>query len=341
MAAAKAFLPLLDAWSNLPFVEPEDASLTPAAHTNDGFFKAVFSQPEHAAAFFKRHLPLAITARIDWTTLAVLPGSFVKSSLQQVHSDLLFSVRLSGRETLLHLLFEHQSTPDPTMPLRLLGYVTEILTRHHEAHGFPLPPVLPLVFHQGPESWNISTAFEDLFELPEEIATDLLPFLPKFHHALLDLTRFDPTTDESDTRLRVVLQLMKLARQRELLRFFQWLVGISAKDLPDHLLGLMLLYALHTDSDLDAKKIYHSLSNNPELEKNAMSVAEKLRSEGRLEGRVEGRVEGLWIGKIQAFEEFLSLDVSPDETLGKLSLKELEAMHQSLHAEYEARFKRP
>ncbi len=37
---------------------------------------------------------------------------------------------------------------------------------------------------------------------------------------------------------------------------------------PTNLLGLMLLYALHSDSDLDADKIYHSLSSNPELERN-------------------------------------------------------------------------
>jgi hypothetical protein len=53
----------------------------------------------------------------------------------------------------------------------------------------------------------------------------------------------------------------------------------------------MVLYALHSDSDLDAEKIYHSLSSNPELERNTMSVAEKLIAQGR----VEGRVEGLWI----------------------------------------------
>ena len=244
-----------------------EPDLITAAHTNDGFFKAIFSQPEHATAFFRSHLPPEIVAQIDWPSLLVLPGSFVKSSLQQVHSDLLFSVRIGERETLLYLLFEHQSTPDPAMPLRLLGYMTEIFTRHHKAHGFPLPPVLPLVFHQGPDAWNLSTAFEDLFELPGEIAADLLPFLPKFHHALLDLTRFDPATEEEDTRLRVVLQLMKHARQKELLRFFQWLAGFSSTDLPDNLLGMMLLYALHSDSDLNAKKIYHSLSTNPELEK--------------------------------------------------------------------------
>ena len=139
--------------------------------------------------------------------------------------------------------------------------------------------------------------------------------------------------------MQVVLQLMKLARQKELLRFFQWLAGFSAKELSDNLLGLMLMYALHSDSDLDAKKIYHSLSTNPELEKNAMSVAEKLKAEGRVEGRVEGQKKGLWIGKIQAFEEFLNCPISHNDTLSAMSVEELEARHRDLHREYETRFK--
>jgi predicted transposase/invertase (TIGR01784 family) len=324
-------------------VETPGNSPIPAAHTHDGFFKAVFSQPEHAMAFFKSHLPPEVVVRIDWPSLVVLPGSFIKSSLQQVHADLLFSVRMGGRGTLLYLLFEHQSSLDPAMPLRLLGYVMEILTQHHKAHGFPLPPVLPLVLHQGPDTWNLSTAFEDLFELPEDLAPVLRPFLPQFHHALLDLTRFDPAAEEADTRLRVVLQLMKLARQKELLRFFQWLAGFSARELPDTLLGLMLLYALHADSDLDAEKIYHNLSSNPELEKNTMSVAEKLIAQGREEGISQGisrgRESGLWIGRIQLLEEFLDLPTSSGESLAALSLEELKAMQEQLHGEYELRFK--
>ena len=317
----------------------EKPNLIPAAHTHDGFFKAIFSQPEHATAFFKSHLPPAIAAKIDWPSLIVLPGSFVKSSLQQVHSDLLFSVHSGEQETLLYLLFEHQSSPDPAMPLRLLGYLTEIFTQHHKTHGFPLPPVLPLVLHQGPDTWNTSTTFEDLFQLPEKLATDLLPFLPKFHHLLLDLTHFDPETQEHDTRLRVVLQLMKLSRQKELLRFFQWLAGFPAHEFPDNLLGLMLLYALHSDSNLDAKGIYLTLSTNPELEKTAMSVAEKLKAEGRLEGISQGISQGLWVGRIQSLQEFLQISIDSCETLEVLTLKELQIKHAALHQEYQVRFK--
>lgn len=190
----------------------------------------------------------------------------------------------------------------------------------------------PLVLHQGPAAWNVSTAFEDLFELPEEIAPTLLPFLPKFHHALLDLTCFDPTTGEEDTRMQVILQLMKLARQKELLRFFQWLAGYSAHELPESLLGKMLLYALHSDSDLDAQAIYTSLSTNPALEKSTMSVAEKLIA--------QGLSRGLWVGKIQSLQDFLGYAVSSREELETLEIAELESRHASLHREYEARFKR-
>ena len=91
-------------------------------------------------------------------------------------------------------------------------------------------------------------SFEDLFQLPEATVPDLLPYLPKFRHALLDLSCFEPGSMESETLLRVVLQLMKLVRKREILRFFEWLAQFPAKTLPDDLLGLMLLYALHADS---------------------------------------------------------------------------------------------
>lgn len=125
---------------------------------------------------------------------------------------------------------------------------------------------------------------------------------------------------------------MKLARQRELLAFFRWLAGFCATDLPDNLLGLMLLYALHIDSDLDVEKIYHTLSSNPELEKNTMSVAEQLKA--------EGRVEGLWIGKIQALEEFLEKPQTSREFLESMPLEKLETLHQDLRRQYETHFKR-
>ena len=312
-------------------------ALKRVGYPNDAFFKDVFSEEVHATAFFQSHLPATIVAKTDWSSLTVLPGSFVKSSLQQIHSDLVFSVRIGGRKSLLYLLFEHQSTVDPAMRLRLLGYVTEILTSHHKAHGFPLPAVLPFVLHQGPERWSVSKAFEDLFDLAEEVRTDLLPFIPSFSHGLLDLTQFDPSTDEDDPQLRIVLHLMKLARERQqMLRFFEWLAQTFDPGLPASFLGKLLNYALHADSNLDVEEIYHTLSTNPELQKHTMSVAEKLLAQGE----AKGQTKGVWFGKIQLLEDFLELKISSKEDLNDLSIEELTERYRSLHQAYEGRFKK-
>ena len=162
------------------------------------------------------------------------------------------------------------------------------------------------------------------------------PFLPKFQHALLDLTRFDPASGDGETLLAIVLQLMKLVRQREILRFFKWLAAYPVKLIPEDLLGLMLLYALHADSDLDVQEIYPILSSNPELKNSTMSAAEKLKTEGRSEGRMEG---GL-IGKIQSLEEFLDLPPTSPTILEALSLEEIKKRHDTLRQQYEIRFKK-
>ncbi len=62
-----------------------------------------------------------------------------------------------------------------------------------------------------------------------------------------------------------------------------------------------------------------------------MSVAEKLKA--------EGRVEGLWIGKIQSLEEFLGKKQTTRATLEAMPVPELKALHQTLRNEYEVRFK--
>lgn len=60
-----------------------------------------------------------------------------------------------------------------------------------------------------------------------------------------------------------------------------------------------------------------------------MSVAEKLKAEGRQEGRIEGLV-----GQIQLLEEVLGLALSPREKLESLDLGELETRFQELHRDY-------
>lgn len=308
-----------------------------ATQPNDAFFKEVFSDPGRAAAFFRSHLPPEITTQVDWPLLALVPGSFVQTDLQQTHSDLLFSVPAGGRNLNLYLLFEHQSTVDPLLRLRLLGYMLEIMRSQVEIHGLPAPPVLAFVLHQGPDTWTVSEEFGDLFDLKGSLAEALGPYLPKFRHALLDLTRFDPAKEEDDRQIRVVLQLMKLARTKELLQFFGWLAEWKqvVSELPGDLLRLLLLYALHADSKLDVKQVSHKLQDNPQLQNSAMSIASKLIAEGREEG-IE---KGLWMGNVQMIQRFMEQTPTARAELETWPLDQLKARFAELEQEYAKRFK--
>jgi predicted transposase YdaD len=313
-----------------------------SAQPNDGYFKAVFSDPERAAMFFRAHLPPALAAQIDWPSLAVVPGSFVKQSLQQTHSDLLFSAKVGGRELLLYLLFEHQTTVDPAMPLRLLGYMLEILQAQHEQRGLPLSPVLPFVLHQGPDRWTVSPCFEELFELPEELAPLLLPYLPKFRHALLDLTQLDPDRDEDQDQMRLVLQLMKLARLKRLAEWLAWIAVEMARlgwAVPLPLVRLSYNYAIHSDEKIDLPDIARSLALHPELKESIMSLAQKLKAEGQAEGRTEGIAIGAARAKVQLLERILQKPATAEDALASLSLEELERRYAELDREYSERFK--
>ncbi len=316
----------------------EDIEVELASHPHDAYFKDVFSDPQRAAVFFQSHLPAKVVSRMDWSSLQLMPGSFVKQSLQQAHSDLLFSVKAEGTPCMLYLLFEHQTTVDEWMPLRLLGYILEILNTHAETHGRPLPPVLPLVLHQGPDRWTASPCFEDLFALSESLAEVLMPYLPKFRHALLDLSQFDPQRDEPDAQMRVVLKLMKMARAKQLAEFFAWMLDQAS--LPPELLRKSLLYALHAEPILDVEQIAHTLENNPQLKEEIMSTAAALIAKGKAEGKAEGEMRGKVAGKLTCLQEILHLPVSSDQELAGLEVAELERRFKELQRQYEEQFKR-
>ena len=239
----------------LPWDEAFEEEL--AAQPHDAFFKRVFSDLAVATAFFRHHLPPSVVSAIRWETLAACPASFIKRTLKQNHSDLLFTVEDGDRPALLHILFEHQTSVDEAMPLRLLGYMVEIWNGWLTSRGLPLPPVVPVVLHQGPDRWSVSCHFEEMFGA---VATGMRRFLPRFEHALVDLTRHEPESGGAEQSLRLVLHLMKLARERQRMEeFFDWLMAESMP-VPADLLALSLLYALHADASLDAEAVFHKIA---------------------------------------------------------------------------------
>ena len=121
----------------------------------------------------------------------------------------------AGRDAFAYVLMEHKSSPDPGARLQLLRYVVRMLVHWYDQNKqqLPLPPVLPLLAHQGPEGWTLSCEFSDLFgSVPEP----LRPYLPSFRHALVDLPLIDDQALSAEARLRAFLKALKYSRRPEL-----------------------------------------------------------------------------------------------------------------------------
>ena len=106
----------------------------PIHQPNDKLLKATFSNPDNARAFFQNYLPQQISDAVNWNSLSLESSSFVDPQFAASESDLLFSLKLHQSDAFLYLLFEHQSTEDPRMALRLLSYMLRIWERFAEAH---------------------------------------------------------------------------------------------------------------------------------------------------------------------------------------------------------------
>jgi predicted transposase YdaD len=273
-----------------------------ATTPHDALFKWTFGYPEHAAGELAAVLPAALSARIDWSELTVVSGSFVDEELGDRHADLLFQAPIDGRNTFLYVLFEHQSAPDRWMALRLLRYMVRIWDRHQQAHpeADRLPAIVPLVLYHGEAPWSSPQSLHDLFDLDDETRTMFGDALLGFRYLLDDLGR---ATDESllsrplSPRAQVTLWALKYGRRGmdALAQLRHWHDAI--RELLRHegawALVVHLRYTLLVNDDVTQSDLQDAIGAlGPEANEAIMTVGQQLIEQGRIEGRVEGRVEG-------------------------------------------------
>ena len=167
-------------------------------NVHDKLFKGTFSQVEHARGQIARMLPAGLVGRVDFASLALCPGSFVDEALKERHTDLLFSVSISGHTALLYLLLEHQSQADALMPFRMLRYMVRIWEDYLRSHpkAALLPAIVPLVVHHSKEGWTAATSLEELLDLDAEARAMIASHVPRFTFLLDDISF------ESDEALR-------------------------------------------------------------------------------------------------------------------------------------------
>ena len=287
---------------------------------HDALFKAVFSDPDNAAGAIKVAMPSRLAEAIHWPGLALCPGSFVDELLRSRHTDLLFSTTWrDGSEALLYLLFEHQSSSDADMPLRLLRYQVRIWERWRAEHPERkrLPAIIPVVLYHGAAGWSAPRSFAASLDLSSELLELVGPHVVQFYYLLDDLS------DVSDEALRQRV-MAALAKLTEVCFAHVWASPDPVVVLRDYLdvvravataphglralaLVMRYIFEVYARVDREALSSLLELAAGPAAKDVIMTLAEELRQEGRQKGRQEGHQEGRQVGRQEGRQETLLL----------------------------------
>jgi len=257
---------------------------------NDKLFRSTFSELQNAAAFFQGYLGAELVAAADWGSLRQQEGRFVDEELAGAESDLLFSVLLKGRETLIYILFEHQSSEDPWMAFRLLRYMVRIWETQRAAvagsgGAAQLSPIVPVVLAQGSKVWKTSPRFGALFG---EGAVPV--YTPDFTFELIQLVALGYEEMRGAPGGILTMRAMRADALGELLHALVLDEALMLR-VDSGTVEKLLRYISERNVDREEFRTRVREIRNPNLKDQAMTLAEQLRQEGRQEGRREGGAE--------------------------------------------------
>jgi predicted transposase YdaD len=242
------------------------------------------------------------------STLRLESGSHIDSEFSASSSDLLYTARLGGEPAYIFILFEHQSSEDPWIALRLLSYMVGIWRDHARKApaGTRLPPILPLVLAQDNKPWKTSTRFADLVQAPEALAEAIQKHTPDFAFQLVELFRM-PFEKILGTPMGILtLRALKAEKISALLDDAVWDEMLIVQLQPEEFDRFLRYIFVRGIDKPDFRRKLKTITD-PKLIENAMSLAEQLREEGRQEGRQEGHQEGLIASKQQDIVEALEI----------------------------------
>ncbi|PZD58319.1 Rpn family recombination-promoting nuclease/putative transposase [Pantoea ananatis] len=267
---------------------------TPTPH--DATFRQFLSQPTIARDFMALHLPAEFLALCDLDTLKLESGAFVEQDLRQYFSDILYSLKTTSRDDgYIHVLIEHQSSPDRHMAFRLMRYAIAAMQRHLDAGHKKLPLVIPVLFYSGKRSpYPYSTRWLDEFSIPAFASRLYSNAFP-----LVDVTVIPDEDIVGHRSMAALTLLQKHIHQRDLAELIDKLAPvILAGYLSSSQVISLVNYLLQAGETADADLFVRTLAQRvPQHEDALMTIAQQLEQKGIEKGLQLGEQRGLAKGR--------------------------------------------
>lgn len=241
--------PMLPADEGLHAVdEPKDMVLN--SQVRDSGSKTIFDDKILCSQFLRDYIDLPYLKDVQPEDIEDVSGQYVTMFAQERNSDRVKRVHIGGGKPPFFLvsLIEHKTKPDYNVCMQIFRYMVHIWNTYEKEaeqldtgmskrQGFLYPPILPVVYYEGPGEWNVPLDFKSRIRQGEAFGR----YLPDFEYYLVPLREYsNEMLLEKRDEISLVLLINKLQTKEDVARFRE-LPGdeIEAilKDTPPHLLN--------------------------------------------------------------------------------------------------------
>lgn len=277
-------------------------------HSHDSVFKKALSNKVITESFLRCHLDRNLQEYINFSSLTLMPGSFIGVNLKKSYVDVLYKLNLTnGNERFIYILIEHQSKQERFMSIRFEKYNAEIMLQHVNELGYDIPPIVyPIVVYNGKHKYKQPTDYYSFFD-----GTEYTKFIMRRPFHLIDLTQITDKELLQKGYHGVVLVILKYRKLRSFIDFFykilpylQKIDVIASSNTTAALINYMI--EVHDVNDFATMDQLIKQQFQPETAEAYMTGAERLIQKGREQGIEQGMEKGRIQERIQLVNNLIA-----------------------------------
>lgn len=258
--------------------------------------------------FLRNYMDMPILKKIWAEDIEDVSDRYIPMFTEERNSDTVKRIKISEKDTFYFIsLIEHKTKVDYNVSMQLLRYMVYIwedyekeMEKQHKGvsrtKAFRYPPILPIVYYEGKESWTASGNFKDRILLNKAFE----PFTPGFFYKLIQLNSYsvEELLEKNDELSLVMLinRIQNAEEFRELNIPKDYLKNIAEHgteellDIIEKVIAVMLRHLQVSEKEVEEFTEQVKERKMEELFENFKGYdVPATRAEARAEGRKEGQ----------------------------------------------------
>ncbi|MDO9490955.1 MAG: Rpn family recombination-promoting nuclease/putative transposase [Acetobacterium sp.] len=213
------------------------------------------------------------------------------------------------------------------------------VNRENDTH---IPVIIPLVIYHGKTKWKIGAMLSDLIMDFETLPEEVKQLTPDYRYLIYDLSQFSDEDIKGNAELTIALSIFRDIFKKNSQEFLETIfkAARALDELEEKETGLQyfetcMRYILSSGPQLSRDQLNTVIKQLEVTYKKGsevtMTLAEVLRTEGKIEGIEEGEVRAYSKMAIKALsKKFGILPTEYREKLAQLDLITLETLHEEI-----------